>query len=133
MSIETDDVDLYIEAIKKLQQRGWNIGLRFDPLIYEDSYVEHYRQLFDQLFSHIDPDALHSVSLGVFRLPETFYRNMQKLYPSEKLFAAKITQRNGMKSYSDELERTMISQCENLLFEYIPRYTYFPCSLELWR
>ncbi|MGD8640823.1 MAG: DUF1848 family protein [Gammaproteobacteria bacterium] len=119
-----------IEAINKLQQQGWKIGLRFDPLIYEDGYAEHYRQLFDQLFSHIDPCALHSVSLGVFRLPETFYRNMQKLYPNEKLFAARMTQRNGMKSYSGELEQAMISHCETLLFEYIPRHTYFPCSLE---
>lgn len=119
-----------IEAIKKLQQRGWKIGLRFDPLIYEDQFRENYQALFDSIFREIDASALHSVSLGVFRLPESFYRNMQRLYPNEKLFAARIAQRQGMASYSDELEKKMVTECENLLLSYIPDKIYFPCLLE---
>jgi hypothetical protein len=55
---------------------------------------------------------------------------MQKLYPNEKLFAARLTRRDGMASYSHELENKMVSQCERLLLDYIPEHIYFPCSLE---
>jgi spore photoproduct lyase len=119
-----------VEAVRKLQQRGWKVGLRFDPLIYEDRFADHYRQLFDTIFSQIEGSQLHSVSLGVFRLPETFYRNMQKLYPNEKLFAARLTRRDGMASYSRELESAMVSECQSQLLNYIPDHIYFPCSLE---
>lgn len=119
-----------IESIRKLQQKGWKVGLRFDPLIYDDDYLASYRQLFDSIFSEIDVSSLHSVSLGVFRLPETFYRNMQKLYPDEKLFAAKIAHRDGMVSYWEDIEKELISQCEALLLRHIPEQIYYPCVLE---
>ena len=35
-----------LEAIAALQERGWPIGLRFDPLIYDHAYEERYRDLF---------------------------------------------------------------------------------------
>ncbi|HSN22888.1 MAG TPA: DNA photolyase, partial [Methylomicrobium sp.] len=76
-----------LEAIGKLQEQGWAIGLRFDPVIYQTGYQAQYRQLFEEVFARIDPDRLHSVSLGSFRLPDHFFRRMQKLYPNEKLFA----------------------------------------------
>lgn len=119
-----------IESIKKLQQRGWKVGLRFDPLIYDDNYLPSYRQLFDSLFSELDVGGLHSVSLGVFRLPETFYRNMQKLYPDEKLFAAKIAHQDGMVSYLEDIEKSLLKDCEASLLQHIPEKIYYPCVLE---
>lgn len=118
-----------IDAIKKLQSKGWKIGLRFDPLIYDDAYLESYQQLFHSIFSALDIDLLHSVSLGAFRLPETFYRNMQKLYPEEKLFATKIAHRAGMVSYQENIEKKLISECEAMLMEFIPKQIYHPCVL----
>jgi len=39
-----------MDALVKLQEQGWQIGLRFDPLIYQSGYREQYRQLFEQVF-----------------------------------------------------------------------------------
>lgn len=118
-----------IEAMKKLQDKGWNIGLRFDPVIYADDYYEQYSSLFELIFSSLDSEKIHSVSMGVFRLPEAFFRKMQKLYPQEKLFAARISRDNGMMSYGKELEAKMLSDCENLLLNYISENIYYPCKL----
>lgn len=118
-----------IEAAAKLQQQGWQIGLRFDPLIYQHHYQEQYRQLFRQVFSVIDADALHSVSLGVFRLPEHFFKKIHKLYPEERLFASPLTNSAGMVSYKSELEQAMMRDCSEMLLQYIPRERFFPCSL----
>ena len=118
-----------IDAIKKLQNRGWHVGLRFDPIIYDDDYRQQYAGLFETIFSQIDAGSLHSVSMGVFRLPDPFYRKMQKLFPEEKLFAAKITKSDGMVSYGSDLESKMLTDCEQLLLDYIPENIYFPCKL----
>ena len=119
-----------IESIKKLQQKGLKVGLRFDPLIYDDEYFSSYQQLFNNIFSEVDANSLHSVSLGVFRLPEAFYRNMQKLYPDEKLFAAKIAHHDGMVSYLEDVEKGLLHNCEALLLQHIPEHIYHPCTLE---
>ena len=119
-----------LEAMKKLQQYGWNVGLRFDPLIYDDNYQDNYRDLFADVFSQLDIDSLHSVSLGVFRLPEAFYRNMQRLYPKEQLFAAKLANRDGMISYQADIEKRLVDHCETLLLQHIPDRIYYPCTME---
>lgn len=120
-------LDKRIDAMGKLQQRGWRIGLRFDPLIYDQDYETQYQRLFQQIFARIDADKLHSVSMGLFRMPEGFYKNMVKLYPEEKLFASPFDKRAGMISYRQDVEQSMLQFCEAELRKYIPENSYFPC------
>ncbi|MGR8930986.1 MAG: spore photoproduct lyase family protein [Gammaproteobacteria bacterium] len=118
-----------IEAAAKLQQQGWPIGLRFDPLIYQHDYREQYQSLFEQVFSVIDANALHSVSLGVFRLPEHFFKRIHKLYPDERLFASPLQSTSGMTSYRSDLEQAMMTDCSEMLLQYISSEQFFPCTL----
>ncbi|MGY6274163.1 spore photoproduct lyase family protein [Methylomonas sp. MgM2] len=117
-----------IESIAKLQQQGWPIGLRFDPLIYQHDYRKQYRVLFEQVFSRIDPDTLHSVSLGVFRLPEHFFKKIHKLYPEERLLAGPLETGSGMVSYRGDLEQAMMADCSEMLLQYISKERFFPCA-----
>ncbi len=121
-------VERRLDALCKLQEQGWQIGLRFDPLIYQSGYREQYRQLFEQVFSRIDLNRLHSVSLGVFRLPENFFKKVHKLYPEEKLFAGPLISQQGMVSYKQELEQEMMHYCTEQLLNYIPADKFFPCT-----
>lgn len=118
-----------LDALCKLQEQGWLIGLRFDPLIYQSDYQQQYQKLFADVFARIKLEQLHSVSLGVFRLPENFFKKIHKLYPEEKLFASPLTQENGMVSYKTELEQEMMAYCTQLLLSYIPKEKFFPCLL----
>ena len=118
-----------LDAISKLQAQGWQLGLRFDPLIYNADYKAQYRQLFEQVFARIDLKNLHSVSLGVFRLPEAYFKKVHKLYPEEKLFAGPLENQRGMMSYRSELEQEMMQYCSEQLLNYIPESLFFPCQL----
>jgi len=118
-----------LDALCKLQALGWPIGLRFDPIIYEDHYQQHYQNLFKAVFAKITPNTLHSVSLGVFRLPDKYFKKIHKLYPEEKLFASPLESKAGMMSYKTELEEQMMAFCTTELMRYIPEEKFFPCSL----
>lgn len=118
-----------IEAAAKLQRQGWPIGLRFDPVIYQHDYRQIYRELFDQVFAAVDASKLHSASLGVFRLPEQYFKKIHKLYPDEKLFASPFQTAAGMVSYRADLEQAMMADCSRMLLEYIPQESFFPCTL----
>ena len=110
----------------KLQTQGWPLGLRFDPLIYTADFRKHYQHLFEQVFERINPENIHSVSLGVFRLPENNYKKMHKLYPQEKLFAGPLVNQQGMVSYRQDLEQEMMDFCSEQLLTYIPQAKFFP-------
>ena len=122
-------VEKRIDAMCKLQDRGWQLGLRFDPLIYQRDYQQQYKRLFAQIFSRVNIETLHSVSLGVFRLPEKYYKKIHNLYPQEKLFAGPLEKNQGMVSYRDELEQEMMLTCTDMLLGYIPEAKLFPCQL----
>lgn len=116
-----------LDALEKLQQAGWPIGLRFDPIIYCDNYQQLYDEFFEQVFARIDSKQLHSVSLGAFRMPQGFYRNMVKLYPKEKLFAGPLAESQPMVSYETELEQQMLAFCQEKLLQLMPEEKLFIC------
>lgn len=126
---KTPTLDRRLTAIKKLQNHGWQVGLRFDPLIYQANYKDQYQQLFDQVFSVVNLDRLHSVSVGTFRLPENYYRKMQKLYPDDTLFASPLEKSNGMVSYHQNLEGVMMEYATSQILSYIPDSKFFPCTM----
>ena len=118
-----------LHALHKLQSRGWTLGLRFDPIIYQTDYKAHYRSLFDMIFSSIEIDSIHSVSLGGFRLPEKFFHKMRKLYPHEKLFAGPLKTINAVTAYQDSLEDEMINFCTRELSNHIPQSKLYRCTI----
>ena len=117
-----------LDALDKLQQAGWPIGLRFDPIIYCDDYEKIYIDFFEHVFARINIDLLHSVSLGTFRMPQGFYRNMVKLYPEEKLFASPLMESQPMVSYEKEIEQTILAFCSKKLLQLIPKEKLFLCQ-----
>jgi spore photoproduct lyase len=116
-----------IDALLKLQAHGWQIGLRFDPMIYQLGYQQQYQHLFEQVFSVIKLESLHSVSLGAFRLPEKYFKKVHKLFPDEKLFVSPLENNQGMISYKEALEQEMTNFCTEQLLRYIPKELFFPC------
>jgi spore photoproduct lyase len=117
-----------LEALSKLQNHGWQIGLRFDPLIYQTDYQQQYLQFFEQVFKVVDLQQLHSVSLGTFRLPEQYFKKIHKHYPEEKLFASPFTNQQGMIMYPAELEQAMMAFCSQQILSHIPAEKFYPCT-----
>lgn len=116
-----------ITALKSLQQHGWKVGLRFDPLLKSSNFEQLYDNLFEQVFTQLNTQDIHSVSLGPFRLPKPFFKKMIRLYPESKLLAANMNQRDNMLSYDEQTEKHLISYCEQKLQSYIRPTQYFPC------
>lgn len=123
----TPRISRRLQALSTLQNKGWPIGLRFDPIIFCENYQHIYQEFFQEVFQKINPFQVHSVSLGPFRLPKGIYKKMALLYPDEKLFAYALEERNGMVTYEKQLEREMIDFCTNQILQYIPSSSFFPC------
>lgn len=114
-----------IDALATLQQRGWPVALRFDPLIHEKDFAASFNSLCRRIFASVDPDLLHSVSLGSFRLPRDFYKRMRKLYPRERLFSQSLEEADGMVGYRREIEEEMLDSARRLLAEHVPESSIY--------
>lgn len=121
-------IDKRIEAMRRLLDAGWPVGLRFDPVVYHRDYQAAFVSLLDRVFAAIDARRLHSVSLGSFRLTRDHFRSVSRLYPDEPLFAQQFELDNGIVGYPREREREMIEFCETRLLERVPDESYHPCK-----
>ena len=121
-----------IRAAGELAKAGWNIGLRFDPVLYDPSYRTLYGDLFSRVFSEIPERSLHSVSLGPMRFPKVMFDRIVKLYPDEALFSGPLSRRGTMISYARDLEEEMHDFCSKALLSYVPRDKLFTCLPESW-
>ena len=112
-------LDKRISAMVKLQERNWKIGLRFDPLIFAPDYREQYRELIEKIFSAVDGDRIHSITIGTFRLPKGFYKSLEKLYPDDQFVAQPFKLSNGMITYPGDIEKEMKNWCYEKLAEFV--------------
>ena len=117
-----------LEALVKLQNNGWPIALRFEPIIYTDTVLEEYESLFKWVFSSLNAAKIHSVSLGEFRMPTEFYKNISKLYPDEALYAQAINVQDGEVSLKDNSGGATIAKLENMLSDFISPTQYYRCA-----
>lgn len=109
-----------LEALKRLQDHGWRIGIRFDPIVWHQDYAQDYRQAVDDVFTLLDPNKIDSVTLGGFRLPKGFHKTMRNLYPEHWLFNAGLEDNAGMISYRREIEDDVLNTVSAYCQEYLP-------------
>ena len=84
-----------IEAMHRLAGLGWKLGLRIDPLLDCKDFEKRYCQLFKDIFAEVPEHAIHSISVGAFRMPSSFYKKIEKQYQDEPFFAGNFaTQKN---------------------------------------
>jgi spore photoproduct lyase len=121
-------VEKRLAALTELAQRGWNVGLRFDPVLYELHYQDLYQRLFEDVFDRVPENRIHSVTLGPFRMPKPYFRNVTRLYPDEALFAGPFESRDKMVSYSMDCEQQMMSFCYGQLLRYTAADKIYTCS-----
>ena len=112
-----------LHAIKVLQEYGWNVGLRFDPLIWFESKYR-YQQFFNQVFSSINILRIHSVTLGNFRMPKDFLKKIAKISPNNQLVQKKLI-RQIFDNDQDITDKFGREYCLDQIKRYVPEEKVF--------
>ncbi len=115
-------------AMQKLADAGWQIGLRFDPLIYDPDFRDQYQELLKDIFLLISPEKIHSVSVGPLRFPQKMYQEIVQLYPHDQLLAQPLLKRGQQISYPESIEIEMKQTVLKILQNYLPKTLLFECN-----
>ena len=127
--IKAPSINLRIKSLKQLTSLGWKIGLRFDPLIYNNNWKISYKELIKTILDEINTNYLHSVSFGSLRFPKQIFHTISNMYPGDELFAHNFEKRDNVYSYNDEVEKEMISYCKNLIYKKVKKdVQIFTCT-----
>ena len=115
-----------LSALKKVVSFGWNIGIRFDPMVVYLGWEKDYKKLFKALFNIIPINQLHSVTYGNIRYPKKVYTNIKKKYPDEELFLK--FEKNKKNIYDENNGEQIQSFCKRYLFNYLDQSKIF-CNI----
>jgi len=101
-------------AIKKVQNIGWKVGLRFDPIINYEKNKEIYKKFFNEIFLGINSRNIHSITLGTFRMPKNFFEKMVKIMPNESLeFNHMIETKQSIRKIKKDCKKELIKFVDN--------------------
>ncbi len=117
------DIDRRIEAMARLQQAGWTVALRFDPLIAHRDQPTHFAALCERIFDRVRGDRVHSTCVGAFRMPRDYFKRVHRMYPGEAAFAGGLLDRDGMVAYDESAEAAMIEAAADCLARFVPAPT----------
>jgi spore photoproduct lyase len=109
---KTPSLEKRIFSIKSLHNKGWKIGLRFDPIIKIKNYELIYKEFFKSVFNSLQGIKIHSVTIGSLRMPEKFLKKIKKIYPNE----ASSNYRS-----LDHKEDNVLKFCEDEVSRYIDK------------
>ena len=121
-------VSARIKNIKYLANKGWRIGLRFDPLIYCSNWKAQYAELFANIFKEIKEENIHSVSFGSLRFPKSFFNKLLQYYPTSEELSFLRSNDKGIISYDQSIENEMNEYCRSELMKYSDARKFFSCG-----
>ncbi len=78
-----------LDAMAKVQEAGYKVGIHFDPIIITDNWKKEYRELVENISNIVVPGNIAWWSLGALRFPEELKEHIFK-YKDSKLFTGEL-------------------------------------------
>jgi spore photoproduct lyase len=103
-----------LEAARRCQERGYPIGLHFDPMVWYPGWEEEYRGLVEQVFRFLDPQGIIWISLGALRYPPALH---ERLLPSGLALGESFPGLDGKLRYLRPLRTSMFRSMARWLRE----------------
>ena len=104
--LDSATLDERIEAARKVQEAGYPIRLRFDPLLIlpERDWREDYDDMMDKIFAQLNPER---ITLGYLRFSPTVKHVADSRFPGNDIFSSDLLcekpQEDGRYRYRDEI------------------------------
>ena len=98
-----------LNAIKKLQNHGWNIGIRLDPFIWSES-KDLLPFFFIKIFKNLILNKIHSVTIGNFRMTNSYLKKMSKINSKDPF----ILQQFILQNFKNDLKEKQLFELEKI-------------------
>ena len=118
-----------IIAMKNLANKGWKIGLRFDPIVPACNFGKIYEELFKKIANSIPEKNIHSISFGMMRFPKKMFKKIIKENNDTKINNLSFENRNGIYTYSKVNEKKFENIIIGKLNKHLKNVPVFNCKI----
>jgi len=112
----TPNLEERLKSIKSAVEKGWEVRLCVDPVIYTPNYKKSYFEMSELVKKSIDTKLLQNISIGVFRVPGDSLKKMRRNNPESSLlsYPFEFDKISGSYTYSIGLKDEIISYVKKL-------------------
>lgn len=104
-----------LNAIQKLVQAGYMIGIHLDPIIYHENFEQGYQELLKELQNILPNKQLGYISIGVVRFTKDVYHEVQKNYPESNIHTQDyIKSFDGKIRYNRPMRKWMLNHVKDI-------------------
>ena len=114
-----------LKAIKMAVEEGFTLRLCFDPMLYHADWERLYTKLLETVFREIPMEKLYDVSVGSFRISESYLKSMTKACGASPYTSFPYENTDGYYHYPKELLLKMEGFLEQKLLEKFPKEKIF--------
>ncbi len=125
-----------LTAAALCRQRGYRIGLHFDPLIYFSDWQEEYQQVVASIFTHLTGADIIWISVGAFRFMPQVKEELKDNHPQTNITAGEfICGLDGKQRYFSGIRRQLYRFLVAEIRRYAPNVFIYFCMEDqyLWR
>lgn len=109
-----------LRAIQYAHKAGFKVRIAIDPVINVSGWEELYCDMIDQIFSKIDKEWLLDLSLGTFRISQSYLKKMRAIDLNSPLSQYPYRLTEGYYYYPQELRGQMQTLLLKKLENYLP-------------
>lgn len=107
-----------VEAAVKLQQAGFKIGLRIDPMINIENCNEKYSKMIDLIFSKLDRSKIANIGIGSLRYRKGLKQLVTREIKTDLFYNEIITGIDGKERYFKKIRLDMYKNIVAKIKEY---------------
>ncbi|MBN2231952.1 MAG: DNA photolyase [Deltaproteobacteria bacterium] len=129
-------IERRLAAAAACRQRGYRIGLHFDPLIWFAGWEEGYTRAVEMIFDYLRPDDIIWISLGAFRFMPPMREVIRDRHPASCIIHGEfIRGLDGKMRYFWGLRRRLYEHLRRQLNRRAPGVRQYYCMEhpEMWR
>ena len=125
-----------LQAARRCVERGYKIGLHFDPLLHFPGWEEVYEPFVEQVFHALDPQDVTTLSMGSLRFAPDLKDVVRERFPKSRLMTAELfPSEDGKMRYFRPIRADMYAKMWAWIRRYAPDATLYLCmeTQTLWR
>ena len=131
----TASVKARLRAAQQCMDKGFLLGLHFDPILWIPDWESLYREVIQKIFSTVEGSRIAWVSLGTLRFPPSLKRIVRSRFPKSRIVYQEMIQGlDGKKRYPKPIRVEMYRKIFGWLKEKAPDLFIYFCmeSPEVW-
>jgi spore photoproduct lyase len=113
--LRTPSVKARLAAIKKLVDKGFIIGIHFDPIVHSENMEQSYETLLQDLAQILPVKQLGYISIGVVRFTKEVFKEVESNYPGSPILTQNfIKSFDGKVRYSHPMRMWMLNKVKEI-------------------